>query len=224
MKPSWFASLGADVYKPAIAKLAELYPLQEVGFYTGPVKTTTVTWINPQEILRVRKLTAHVERLARNGKRWQLLIEGEPVEARIVIVAAGIWTGRLVPEVQQRGLAGMAFLWPKETIGRPFIRPWMPYKQIVAFNRGDGLWAGDGSAILWKNWTVGHADRSLQRCRGALKRRLAPPIQIFGVRPYHDAKPCYLSEIRPNLWVATGGAKNGTLAAGWCAHELSRRL
>ena len=23
---------------------------------------------------------------------------------------------------------------------------WAPYKQIVAFNRGDGLWAGDGTS------------------------------------------------------------------------------
>jgi hypothetical protein len=37
-------------------------------------------------------------------------------------------------------------------------------------------------------------------------------------------KPCYLAEVRPQLWVATGGAKNGTLAAAWCAHELVQKL
>ena len=36
-------------------------------------------------------------------------------------------------------------------------------------------------------------------------------------------KPCLLEEIRPGLWVASGGAKNGMLAAGWAAHEICRR-
>jgi glycine/D-amino acid oxidase-like deaminating enzyme len=144
-------------------------------------------------------------------------------EARTVVVAAGIWTELLLPEVKQRGLAGMAFLWPGEKIEVPFVRPWAPFKQIVAFNREDGLWAGDGTSIVWKNWSVKHEEATWRRCTSAVGVE-AEPARIFGVRPYHSMKPCYLGEVRPRLWVATGGAKNGTLAAGWCAHELVEKL
>ncbi len=224
MKPSWFSSLGKEVYNPALAKLDDLYTIRELKFKVSLV-SHNISWIPPSAILKNRDVVRRrVNRMEHNGKRWWL-DAGEAYSARVVIVAAGIWTQLLIPEVKQRGLAGMAFLWPQERIEVPFVRVWAPYRQLVAFNRGDGLWVGDGSAILKANWTELHAERSYNRCIDALGRELlGVPKQLFGIRPYHERKPCYLAEVRPRLWVATGGAKNGTLAAGWCAHELSQRL
>jgi glycine/D-amino acid oxidase-like deaminating enzyme len=48
---------------------------------------------------------------------------------------------------------------------------------------------------------------------------------LTGLRPYvPGAKPCVLAEPHPGLWVVTGGAKNGTAAAGWAARKLSEAL
>jgi glycine/D-amino acid oxidase-like deaminating enzyme len=160
--------------------------------------------------------------------------EGDPVQVKLVVVAAGIWTKMFVPEVDVVGQAGIAWLRQANGIEEPFIKVWAPYKQIVAFNRGDGLWIGDGLSL--RNWNDSYENASRERCDAALLRRSvwgpsinssqAPEVlKLFGYRPYvKDAKPCLLKEVRKGFWVATGGAKNGTLAAGWCADQIVRRL
>lgn len=226
MKPSWFMSLGKGVYEPALSQLSELYEVREITFRVGQIMSSQIMWIDPQTILGRKTTNATVKQIVSNGKGWKLSAGNELIEARMVVVAAGIWTQLLVPSVKQKPMAGMAFLWPKASIEVPFVKLWAPFKQVVGFNRGDGLWVGDGSAILRQNWTDAHTERSLDRCTTELRRtswKPAKPVQLFGIRPYHEAKPCFLKEVRPKFWVATGGAKNGTLAAGWCAHEIVRQ-
>ena len=223
MKPGWFASLGRDIYDPALKTLDALYGLQEVQFKLGPAMVK-VFWIPPRKILQaIPFVQGRVSRYTRQGKYWQItLMGGVVLQASLLIVAAGIWTELLVPEVRQKGMAGIAFLWPKSVVS-PFIKPWAPFKQIVAFNRDDGAWISDGSAILLKNWNDAREQACFSRCV-ATQKLPADPTRLFGLRPYHVAKPCYLEEVRPKLWVATGGAKNGTLAAGWCASQLAKAL
>jgi glycine/D-amino acid oxidase-like deaminating enzyme len=50
-----------------------------------------------------------------------------------------------------------------------------------------------------------------------------PVEQIIGLRPYVARlnQPCWLQLARPRVWVATGGAKNGTAAAGWAAYKIA---
>lgn len=219
MKPSWLTSLGKPVSDASLAILDRLYGLQTVQFRAGPLRTK-VFWVPPTAILNTASICASVLRLTKRDKGWWVYLRaGEQVSARMVVVAAGVWSSLLVPEVQQKGLAGIAFLWPGKQLDQPFIKVWAPYKQVVGFNRGDGVWVGDGSAILRQNWTEDHAGRSEKRCELGFDTK---PKRLFGIRPYHVMKPCYLSQVKPNLWVATGGAKNGTLAAGWCAHEIVR--
>lgn len=224
MKPGWFSALGKAVYDPALATLERLYGLQELQFRVSTGVKVKVFWVSPAKILSEPHEVGPV-RLLRRGKHWVFGADDQ-FEARMVVVAAGIWTSLLVPEVQQKGQAGVAFLWPQETIEQPFVKVWAPYKQIVGFNRGDGLWISDGTAILRRNWTGAREEQCLNRCVRAVGQDLdhSPPVRLFGIRPYHAMKPCYLAEVRPQLWVATGGAKNGTLAAAWCAHELVRKL
>lgn len=224
MRPSWLTSMGKPVVDASLELLDRLYGVQTLRFVTKPkLASVLVYWVPPSSILKASFVRKHkVTRLSKRGKGWALHFRsGSEVEAQTVVVAAGIWTSLLVPEVQQKGLAGMAFLWPQGKIDQPFIRLWAPYKQVVAFNRGDGLWIGDGSAVLRQNWTEAHAEKSLVRCASKLE---IPPKRLFGIRPYHERKPCFVEQVKPNLWVATGGAKNGTLAAGWCAHEIVSKM
>lgn len=233
MKPSWFSSLGKEVYDPALFLLDDLYGVQNVDFELRPkLGTATVHWIPPRKILRPNLIThatvtgvgvRRVDYVGANGE----VINAEP---DLVVVAAGIWTQLLLSQCEQQAQKGVAFLLPNKRIDQPFIRPWAPYKQLVAFNRGDGLWVGDGTAIKAANWTEEREVKSRSRCIESLRLDEGhygeePEIQaIVGNRPYAKGhKPCLLEEVSSGLWVASGGAKNGTLAAGWAASEIVRR-
>lgn len=226
MKPSWLSTVGKAVYNPALEMLNGLYGVQKIPFKTQ-LGSVEVFWVPPSTILQQQKVSivGTVELIRPKGPPYTLVLkDATELQARVVIVAAGIWTEELVPLVRQTVHVGMAFLWPRERIAEPFIKVWAPYKQIVAFNREDGLWVGDGNSILRQEWGPGgHAQAGYRRCVDAVKCS-AQPIILFGSRPYHHSRPCLLREFKPSLWVATGGAKNGTMAAGWCAAQLIKAL
>jgi glycine/D-amino acid oxidase-like deaminating enzyme len=221
MKPSWFSSLGKSVYEPALKLLSGLYTVETVEFRTRPLGLETAAyWINPAHILVPGALNETVVNIYPGGV---LTLEGNTYETHNVIVAAGIWTSRLLTDYQQLPQKGAAFLWPGEK-RENFISVWAPYRQLVGFDRRDGYWVGDGTAIRAANWTQERQNVSQDRCSKAADLP-APPITMTGIRPYAPGhKPCLLEEIEPGLWVASGGAKNGTLAAGWAANEIMWRL
>jgi glycine/D-amino acid oxidase-like deaminating enzyme len=234
MKTGWFSALGRDVYEPALKKLDELVGVQDLQFKTT-VGSVRVHWCDPRKILldqnEVR--TGQVTRFLKSERGWLVEFMSGSIRSEVlvptVIAATGIWTNLFFPEVDVMGQAGVAWLWPKEKIAEPFIKVWAPYKQLVAFNRGDGLWMGDGSTA--RNWNDAYERNSLARCSNELRRRneilgiVPDPVKLFGYRPYvKDAKPCFFKQVRPGFWVATGGAKNGTLAAGWCADQIVKAL
>lgn len=221
MRPSWFNSLGKSAYEPALRTLDKLYGLEDIEFKVGPAKTK-VHWCDPKEILAGKSLFAKVEEV---GPGW-VRTSRERFEARWVIVAAGVWSGELTRVPKLSGRAGAAFLWPGEKVEAPFIQPWAPYRQIVAFNRGDGLWVGDGTAMKPENFDGARRALSANRCARAVGLSADVPAAfggyeiLYGIRPYvPGAKPCFLN-MQPGLITATGGAKNGTLAAGWAAHKI----
>jgi glycine/D-amino acid oxidase-like deaminating enzyme len=222
MKPSWFSSLGKSVYEPSLRLLDELYGTQSVRFQVGRL-FTEVVWCPPNKILQPADKHYRVRRIQRAGSYWELDV-GEQLpllKVRRVVVAAGVWTPTLVSvEGGVTGLAGVAYLWPSKTIERPFVKVWAPYRQLVAFNRGDGVWVGDGTSIKRFNWTAEREVNCYDRCQRAVGYEDRGVKRLFGMRPYVNQKPCYLKEHHPGFWVATGGAKNGTLAAGWCASEI----
>lgn len=227
MKPSWFSGLGQDIWVPALRLLEELYGVHNLEFSLAGFKSI-VHWCDPAAVLTGGdRLLGTVTRLWDNPAHWSIgLQSGRVIEANRVVVATGHWAEELVPvDGGIKPLSGAAFLWPRQRIERPFIRPgWAPYKQIVAFNRGDGLWCGDGTAILKHNWTAEREGQSLRRCADAVGMSPSRATTLWGVRPYSKVKPCYLANPQDDLWVATGGAKNGTLAAGWAAHMIRESL
>ena len=233
MRPGWFSSLGKEVYDPAIKQLSDLVGVKDLTFRVNKMATATVYWCDPKRVLLDQNecQTGLVGLIIPTTDGY--LVEYRNIQrsasarTRMVVLATGIWTPQLRPEIKVDAQAGVAWLWPNEKIEEPFVKVWAPYKQIVAFNRGDGLWVGDGLSV--KNWSKAYRDQSYYRCSDAAgitrKSLAASPIELFGYRPYvRDAKPCFLKEVKPGFWVATGGAKNGTIAAGWCADQITRKV
>lgn len=224
MKPSWFSSLGSEYYTPALDTLDELYGLQDIQF--GIVK---VKWIPPKKILIEPDVLGEVTGIQQHGKEWLVKVNNQVLcfTAEHLIVAAGIWSNDILKKISGGGRVvdlstrqGIAFITPHYEVPKPFIHPWAPYKQIVAFNREPGKgWISDGTAV--KELTTTRKAMSLERCRKALGDPQTRLEGVMGNRPYTpQAKPCYLQSHGNNLWVVTGGAKNGTIAAGWAAHKL----
>jgi len=225
MKPSWLSGLGKDIWMPALRLLDNLYGVEDIQFKIGIVRST-VHWCDPAKVLEQGALNARVTQIQQTSEgSWLVRMGDETVTAARVIVATGAWARELVPlDADLRGLKGAALLWPNERIPEPFVQPWAPYKQLVGFNRGDGAWVGDGTAILMENWKPLTLNRSVARCATAAGYPKEEAQVLVGIRPYTDRSPAYLAEQEPGLWVATGGAKNGTIAAAWCAQQIADKL
>lgn len=232
MKPSWFAGMGAQYTDPSLELLDRHYGVQDLSFRVGPAKLDGVKWCDPwtiteppSDLLTIREV----------GPGWVSVSQIPPMravvrlEAKLVIVAAGVWTSSLLPVPGLEGKMGAACLFPGQQIDEPFISPWAPYKQLVAFNLRDNVWVGDGSAIKPANWTPERQAKTVNRCARSVDLDRTSLRIMVGNRPYVpkkylEGRPCYLTEREPGLWIATGGAKNGTIAAGWCAHEIGRAI
>lgn len=232
MKPGWFSSLGRDTYQPALDLLDRLYGIEDLQFQVGPTKQT-VHWVKPSKILSRRDYNVYgrLEKVTHEGidslveVRLDTKVETH-FHVKTLIMATGIWSYDMVGGI--KGLEprwGWAHIWPGKI--DPFIEPWAPYRQIVGFNRAaDEVWIGDGTA--YKNLAP-EAERhaqSVMRCaKAAGLVYQAPLTSILGARPYvKEAKPALLEERKRGLWLATGGAKNGTLGAAWCANRLRKAL
>ncbi len=158
------------------------------------------------------------------------LAEGEPIAARYAVVAAGVWSRELVVLPELRGKVGVSYAWPGQ-LPEPFIQPYAPYRQVIGFNhRPDSFWIGDGTSALEAGWSSVQEVRSLERCRDTASTALGEHLSAtsaekrVGIRPYMSGvKPCHV-ETRGRIVIATGGAKNGMLGAGYAAHVIGREL
>lgn len=230
MKPSWFSSMGREVYEPALRTLSCSYEIKTIEFAAGiKALKVGVHWIDPRHILDHNTIDETVLSISSIPNGYEVVSTRSRRQARNIVVAAGIWTEKLFPKYKQQGQKGIAFTW-KDQIEQPFITPWAPYRQMVVFNRGSNeVWSADGTAIKAENWTTDRARQSIKRvtdhlvAQGQLPK--GEPGALVGIRPYaKDHKPCLLVEEAPGLWLASGGAKNGTMAAGYCAHVIKGRI
>ncbi|KPJ91079.1 MAG: hypothetical protein AMS18_09370 [Gemmatimonas sp. SG8_17] len=224
MKPSWFAGLGSKIYDPALEVMNNLYDIQELKFKVGP-KTTSALYVPHDQVMSMDVTPYKVLKVEDNG---HVLVEQGDNKAwlqfKLVVIAAGIWSNELTEVPKLEGKQGVSFIWNvpvSENWRDNFIMPWAPYKQVVGFRRSEKeIWAGDGTAIKPENWKESRVDECLKRCRKHVKLE-RPPKAIMGIRPYvKGAKPAYVRQQSDHVWVATGGAKNGTIAAGWAAHVI----
>jgi len=236
MRPSWFASMGVQRYKPSLELLDRLYGVQDIRFDLWALKGTrvgsaAVHWCDPRKVLAGPVLLDKAISFQPAEGGWVIKTQGgRELSAANLILAAGVWTNSLVNLPTLTGKVGVAFLFPEHKVPVPFILPWAPYKQVVAFNHPGGLWVGDGSAIKQSNWTEEHVVRSYKRCRDSIgiqdSAKESRVRTIQGVRPYVSglSNPCLLLKRPNNLWIATGGAKNGMVASGWAAGVIQHAL
>lgn len=118
MKPSWFSSMGKDKFEPSLELLDRIYGVKDISFKVGLLRAT-VHWCDPAQILGDEEVPVYREKvtaLTRTSSGWEVSLEGREaaLEARSVVVAAGVWTSELVRSQALGGLvgrAGVAFRW-----------------------------------------------------------------------------------------------------------------
>lgn len=230
MKPSWYSSMGRDSWEPAMQELSELYNIQEISFSLKITKTKAF-WINPISILCPPDLITSVKEVKFSNGHWEIHRERGPhpvIMAKNLILAAGVWCNKLLSNsglslvTNLSNRTGTSF--KKFGTTEPEIIPYAPYRQMVKFNISpQHIWVGDGTAN--KHYEDLHFLKSRERCAKFIESPVEDLSFITGHRPYvKDAKPCYLEKHAAGLWVITGGAKNGTIAAGWAAHRMGEIL
>ncbi len=235
MKEGWFSGFTKQESIDSLNLLDNLYGIKIIDFTVNKIKKVPVYWCNPKKILSEPKHFRNVDFVGPvgmiNGKpdHYRIVFKENydefPVEAKKVIVAAGIWSNKFTRIDGLIGKSGISFMKEGE-LQNPFISIYAPYKQAVGFNISPNtIWFGDGSSILTRNWCEERETISVKRACEYLKAKPKELVSNYGIRPFvPNTKPCYLEKQSNGVWVATGGAKNGTLAAAWCALKLIKEL
>jgi hypothetical protein len=249
MKPSWLTKLG-DKATIGMEQLDQLYGLKQVDFKIGPIHTN-LSWVPPSQILVPVPEDDTVERIdeafhvarrnvvayslgevggqlvlkVASGSRARGTYKTELVTCDAALVAAGVWSRELIPTVPPiEAMRGNAQLY-KGQIDQPFVSLWAPYRQLTAFNiTGEYVWGGDAQAIKAARWDEMRSVASRTRVDNALPPELAAAHErtIPGLRPYVEGhKTGYFDLIGNNLYISTGGAKNGTVIAAYQAKEFA---
>lgn len=220
LAPSWLAHMSKPDILDAMSVLHELYPVHDLEFRTNLLKKFKAQRVDPADVLVKPTVVGKVVSV-QGGK--VLLEDGTRLPQAKVLVAAGVWTPSVVGDGMpiMRGFWG-ASLRIKAQIEQPSIHVYAPYRQAVAFNIDKRhVWMGDGTALIAKTWVAESRERvqlTQSRARNlfGLKEMDVPgsyKAQV-GVRPYVEGhKSGYFERAGPNVWVSTGGAKNGTVLA-----------
>lgn len=231
MKPSWMTFLPKEGREAALKILEELYGLEELEFRVWPSrKTAKVFRVSREAVLYTGDLRFRRETVLGCQDDGTVHLKHESLTPRLAtIVAAGSWAHQLVPDLVMRTKVGVSFRWRGLQLEENVIRPWAPYKQVVGVNEPDGVWAGDGTAILRENWDV-NASQRIRKCSIRVRNHLylgnTPDSEVtVGYRPVaKESRGALVKKVGPNLWVATGGAKNGTVQAGLAAHVIGGQI
>lgn len=228
LKPSWFGGMKKTDYEPAMELLDSTWELLAEEFKLWPTWVkTTVYRVNTDKVLLAPYTFATVQKIEHLDNYPVVRYLGGEERCRLLLVAAGAWCNQLLPQFNITAKRGVSYRFRK-TLEEPFIKPWAPYKQIVAHQQSaEEVWVGDGTAILDKNWTDLIARKCLGRCRSALGLGRDLPLRTLeGLRPYttNNGDPCLFTSVGPRAWIATGAGKMGTIAAGWVARRLLRMV
>lgn len=222
MKPSWMTKLPKETLSIGMKHLDSLYGVQEITFKVNGLVPAKVFHVSPHKILWPP------ERIIRENVTFigdgMVTTDHNEYEGP-VLCAAGVWSAELLQIGEMTRLTGAGLRFTGEH--DPYIKPYAPYKQAVAFTIRPGVsWFGDGSSILEKNWAPEHVERSKKRadeyCGLSSEHMLSC---IVGMRPYLPKHPNGLfAQIYNHTWVATGGAKNGTILAGYFATQFAQAI
>lgn len=234
LKPSWLGGMPKSEYVPAMEMLEEIWGMEKSEFQLKPTGLyTTVHRVNTEQVIQTKHTQGEVNKLICRQQRHPIVQWASATGKRrvmrcsLLIVATGVWCQELLPNVfptkkELQAKQGVSFRIHGSTI--PFIKPWAPYKQVVAHQQSPGeIWVGDGSAILPQNWHDERTEQCLSRCLFALRLDRKKHLKtIVGLRAYCKSSkdPCVLKKVGPSAYVVTGAAKMGTIAAGWAARRI----
>lgn len=237
MKPSWMKQLTTEQLDQSYGVLDKHFGVHDLSFKVGPLKIDTVRWCDPELI---RKAVPVINKNVIKATPGTVHFDNDEIwEAKTVIVAAGYWSNNILYKEHHApgldGRVGASYVTTGCQIPDNFISVWAPYKQLVAFNiDANRVWVGDGTALKVGNLTAERLAQSTARARDVVRGPVGMTEMSIGIRPYMPKAalgkaPCYLefhqSEHNPtDLIVATGGAKNGTIAAGWAAYQIARYM
>lgn len=229
-KPEWLTAMSKERMGQAMLVLQSLAQLDHVELET-PVKKLVLQCIPPSRLLvKDPKLVTHgvANLVASSDTGGQVhLLGGEVLEAKYVVVAAGVGVNDIVgTKVNVTAKAGVAFTWKRTPKDVNRFDVWAPYKQTMVFERDPGvMWGGDGTALKPESLTEQRAGESALRVgKLAQWNKLGVvPQRMVGYRPFVEGhKGGLLLQVQPNVWVATGGGKIGTVAAGAFAREWAQ--
>jgi hypothetical protein len=205
----WAARKLRPHYHYALPLLERLFDIQPISLKRDDGSTEPLLFIPPVDILEPQPIRQQVTSV---GDGW--LEAGDRRYQGWVYIAAGIWSGRFLSELEVYGKAGAAFLFAGEREGR--IRQADANRQCLAFVRERGAtYFSDGTAE--RVYTAEHDSLSLGR---AAEMGLTEPIQrLWGQRPYVPRGP-FFQRIASRTWLATGGRKMGTVLGASFARRL----
>lgn len=233
MVPSWYdyvtKTFGPDRVTAGLGVLDQLYGLHALEFQVHGKYPKIVHghWTNTQAAIQWEAVRSGSVVAIDVTTRTVTLDNGTSLAAKKIVVAAGMWSGRLLAKWAGGvyGRWGVVFQFPDAEPQGCHIVPWAPYKQVVYVKHptGDGLWSSDGSALVLRDNMLDRQQQSKARVVTLCPEPLALDTEgvrsLAGLRPYTAGGPI-IEESYPGIWLATGGAKNGTLLAGIAAHTI----
>lgn len=224
LAPSWLSALDRTQIDTGMGVLEELYQVERVDF-RGPLGITFKAHrIDPRKVLLTPDFVDVVQSVSSRGVR----LERAGDLRGVVLVAAGIESHKLLPQIPVvKGLWG-ASLRIQGQLDEPRIHVYAPYRQAVAFNLDRrSVWMGDGTSLVESTWQKTAPERVAQTTQRAaeLFRLTGKTSVAIGARPsVAGYKAGLFAKVMPNVWVSTGGAKNGTMLAAWQAHQFLQEL
>ncbi len=209
-KMDWMGKRFQEEYRTGLRVLDQLFGIRHVTLAHDDGRTEAFQCVPPTVILEPSPVSEAVTSV---GDGW--LEAGSRRYEGWVYIAAGVWSGQLVPGLSVRGKAGSALVFPGEREGR--IRPIARGRQAIAFVRDPGsTHFSDGTAE--EGYTPEH-DRQTRERAAALGLTEMPLRRYWGYRPYTAGGPVF-RRLGERLWLATGGRKMGTILGACFAHRL----
>ncbi len=228
LSPNWLNSMSSEDISDALSVLKEHYTLIDLKFRTNILSTFKAKHIDPATILIEPDINAKVLAVRDNEVVFDKFGERYSQQGT-VIVAAGLWSKELVPDMPNiKGLYGASLRFAGQI--DPTLHVYAPYRQSVGFNISEReVWFGDGSALIEKTWAKEREERierTTSRARSMCDTDDLGKVNVTeGARPYVEGhKGGYLRQISSGLWVSTGGAKNGTVLAASHAYKIVQAL
>jgi Pyridine nucleotide-disulphide oxidoreductase len=239
LAPSWSSSLAPGRWEEAMGILRNLYAVREVRFQTNFKLPFTAFHIDPGQIL-VEYLQGTYINTTAVGDHWEAhVMAGEnrismAVDAVYIATGAAQFKDSLFWQYKTKVLWGASL--KAEALWNPHVREsvtlYAPYKQAVCVKLKNQYWFGDGTALSQKTFSK----EMLARIQ-TLKERATTMTGldlgkdgsaaeiVWGGRPVVEGHPeGILLRDGERTWIATGGGKNGTLAAALTATRFVEQL